>query len=51
VLFADPDAPSRVRSELDAELAAHDFTDAESAVGCAHEAHSPVRVTGLLSTG
>jgi dihydroorotate dehydrogenase (NAD+) catalytic subunit len=51
VLFADPDAPFRVRSELDAELAAHDFSGADDAVGSAHEASSPVRLTGLLSTG
>jgi dihydroorotate dehydrogenase (NAD+) catalytic subunit len=50
VLFADPDAPSRVRSELDAELAAHGFSDADNAVGCAHESSAGVRITGLLST-
>jgi len=37
VLFADPDAPRRVRSELEAELATHGFRDADEARGAAHE--------------
>jgi dihydroorotate dehydrogenase (NAD+) catalytic subunit len=37
VLFADPDAPRRVRSELEAELATHGFRDADQARGAAHE--------------
>ena len=36
VLFADPDAPTRVRSELEAELAAHGFAHPDNAVGAAH---------------
>ncbi len=36
VLFADPEAPARVRAELAAELARHDFGRAEDAVGAAH---------------
>jgi dihydroorotate dehydrogenase (NAD+) catalytic subunit len=51
VLFTDPEAPARVRSELHAELAAHGFSDAENAVGCAHDAASPVHFSPLLSTG
>jgi dihydroorotate dehydrogenase (NAD+) catalytic subunit len=38
VLFADPAAPGRVRAELEAELAAHGFADADNAVGAAHAA-------------
>jgi dihydroorotate dehydrogenase (NAD+) catalytic subunit len=37
VLFADPAAPGRIRAELEAELAAHGFADADNAVGAAHE--------------
>ncbi|MGZ4394970.1 MAG: dihydroorotate dehydrogenase [Gaiellaceae bacterium] len=37
VLFCDPGAPTRVRAELEAELAAHGFADADNAVGAAHE--------------
>jgi dihydroorotate dehydrogenase (NAD+) catalytic subunit len=33
VLFSDPEAPSRVRAELAAELAAHDLGAAQDAVG------------------
>jgi dihydroorotate dehydrogenase (NAD+) catalytic subunit len=40
VLFADPAAPGRIRAELEAELAAHGFADADNAVGAAH-AHHP----------
>jgi dihydroorotate dehydrogenase (NAD+) catalytic subunit len=36
VLFADPAAPNRIRVELEAELAAHGFADADNAVGAAH---------------
>jgi dihydroorotate dehydrogenase (NAD+) catalytic subunit len=36
VLFSDPAAPGRVRVELEAELAAHGFADADNAVGAAH---------------
>jgi dihydroorotate dehydrogenase (NAD+) catalytic subunit len=38
VLFADPDAPVRVRSELSAELAALGLRDPADAVGAAHRA-------------
>src|SRR5205814_7750679 len=37
VLFADPDAPARIRSELEAELAAHGFSGPDEARGTAHE--------------
>jgi dihydroorotate dehydrogenase (NAD+) catalytic subunit len=37
VLFADPAAPARIRSELDAELTAHGFASADNAVGAAHD--------------
>ena len=36
VLFADPDAPARVRAELDAELAARDYADVDAAYAKAH---------------
>jgi len=35
-LFADPDAPRRVRAELETALAAHGFERADEAVGGAH---------------
>jgi dihydroorotate dehydrogenase (NAD+) catalytic subunit len=41
VLFSDPEAPGRVRGELDAELAAHGFASADNAVGAAHESDAP----------
>jgi dihydroorotate dehydrogenase (NAD+) catalytic subunit len=37
VLFADPDAPARVREELAAELAARGLRDPAEAVGLAHD--------------
>jgi dihydroorotate dehydrogenase (NAD+) catalytic subunit len=40
VLFADPDAPSRVRSELAAELERHGLARIEDAVGLAHRAET-----------
>ena len=40
ILFADPDAPSRVRDELEAELAAHGFANVDDARGIAHSATS-----------
>jgi dihydroorotate dehydrogenase (NAD+) catalytic subunit len=42
VLFADPDAPRRVRSELEAELAALGLDRPEDAVGLAHEQRTPI---------
>jgi dihydroorotate dehydrogenase (NAD+) catalytic subunit len=36
-LFADPGAAARIRSELEAELAAHGFANPDNAVGVAHE--------------
>jgi dihydroorotate dehydrogenase (NAD+) catalytic subunit len=36
ILFADPDAPARIRSELEAELSAHGFAHPGNAVGAAH---------------
>jgi dihydroorotate dehydrogenase (NAD+) catalytic subunit len=38
VLFADPAAPARIRAELEGELAAHGFADADNAVAAAHAA-------------
>jgi dihydroorotate dehydrogenase (NAD+) catalytic subunit len=43
VLFADPDAPGRVRRELAEELAAHSLSSAEDATGLAHSS-GPVTV-------
>ena len=43
VLFADPDAPGRVRRELAEELAAHGLSRAEDATGLAHSS-GPVTV-------
>ena len=37
VLFADPGAPERVRTELELELRGHGLATAEDAVGLAHE--------------
>lgn len=36
VLFSHPGAPARIRAELESELAAHGFADADNAVGAAH---------------
>jgi len=36
-LFADPDAPSRVRAELDAELAMRSYADVDAAHAIAHQ--------------
>jgi dihydroorotate dehydrogenase (NAD+) catalytic subunit len=54
VLFADPDAPARVRAELAAECLAHGFESADDARGRAHdvvsttpEHRASVRVTGI----
>ena len=41
VLFSDPAAPGRVRAELDTELAAHGFADADNAVGAAQAPDLP----------
>ena len=38
VLFADPAAPDRIRAELEGQLAAHGFADADNAVAAAHAA-------------
>jgi dihydroorotate dehydrogenase (NAD+) catalytic subunit len=43
VLFADPEAPARIREELAAEAAAHGFAEPEDALGAAHGA---VEATG-----
>jgi dihydroorotate dehydrogenase (NAD+) catalytic subunit len=43
VLFSGPFAPSRIRAELDAELAAHGLSSAEEACGIAHERALPRR--------
>jgi dihydroorotate dehydrogenase (NAD+) catalytic subunit len=37
ILFSDPAAPTRIRAELEAELAAHGFAEPDNAVGAAHE--------------
>ena len=37
VLFADCDAPARVRAELEQEVARLGFTRVEDAIGAAHE--------------
>jgi hypothetical protein len=37
-LFADPGAAGRIRAELEAELAALGFANADNAVGVAHAA-------------
>jgi dihydroorotate dehydrogenase (NAD+) catalytic subunit len=57
-LFADPGAPTRVRAELAAELAAHGFADPDNAVGVAHvsadstlDPRSRVRPAKHLHTG
>jgi dihydroorotate dehydrogenase (NAD+) catalytic subunit len=49
VLFADPEAPARVRDELAGELSAHGFVAVDDAFACAHEEHSPVTVSRELS--
>jgi dihydroorotate dehydrogenase (NAD+) catalytic subunit len=41
VLFCDPAAPERIRAELEAELAAHGFANADNAVGAAHSSDLP----------
>jgi dihydroorotate dehydrogenase (NAD+) catalytic subunit len=40
ILFADPDAPARVRSELDAECSARGYAAPSDAHAIAHEAHA-----------
>jgi dihydroorotate dehydrogenase (NAD+) catalytic subunit len=45
VLFADPDTPSRVRAELDAELAAHGYPDLDTAYAAAHAESLSTRTT------
>jgi dihydroorotate dehydrogenase (NAD+) catalytic subunit len=42
VLFADPDAPARIRAELAGELAARGLGSAEDAVGKAHARTAPL---------
>ncbi len=37
ILFSDPAAPSRIKAELEAELAARGFAETDNAVGAAHE--------------
>ena len=43
-LFADPDAPARVRAELDAERSARGFESADDARGVAHRTDADARV-------
>ena len=57
-LFSDPGAPVRIRSELEAELAAFGFVNADNAIGAAHVVPDPtldpksrVRVEKTLHTG
>ncbi len=40
ILFADPDAPTRIRAEVDAECSARGFTSADEFVRIAHDASS-----------
>ena len=40
-LFSDPGAPSRIRSELNAELAARGFASLDNIVGVAHDPEAP----------
>ena len=37
ILFADPDAPARIRAELDAECSARGYASTQDIVGVAHE--------------
>jgi dihydroorotate dehydrogenase (NAD+) catalytic subunit len=48
VLFADPDAPRRVRRELDAELQARGIASPAQATGLAHEAR-PLRAPVVVA--
>jgi len=48
VLFADPDAPTRIRDELAAETAAHGFASTDDARGVAHVAETHVAHTTRL---
>jgi dihydroorotate dehydrogenase (NAD+) catalytic subunit len=57
-LFADPGAPGRIRAELEAELAAFGFANADNVVGAAHGAgdatldpESRLRLEKHLHTG
>ena len=49
VLFADPEAPARVRSELEAELTAHGFCRPEDVVGLAHQAPAAAARTSIAA--
>jgi dihydroorotate dehydrogenase (NAD+) catalytic subunit len=40
ILFSDPNAPGRVRIELDAECSSRGYADARDAIGVAHDASS-----------
>jgi dihydroorotate dehydrogenase (NAD+) catalytic subunit len=40
-LFSDPGAPSRIRSELSAELAARGFVSPDNVIGAGHEPEAP----------
>jgi dihydroorotate dehydrogenase (NAD+) catalytic subunit len=48
VLFADPEAPRRVRRELDAELRERGIASPEQATGVAHEAR-PLRASTVVA--
>jgi dihydroorotate dehydrogenase (NAD+) catalytic subunit len=50
VLFADPDAPGRVRDELAAELSALGLAHARDAVGLAHDSASTLKERSSVST-
>jgi dihydroorotate dehydrogenase (NAD+) catalytic subunit len=57
-LFADPGAATRIRGELEAELAAHGFANSDNAVGAAHapaqatlDPRSRVKARKSLHTG
>jgi dihydroorotate dehydrogenase (NAD+) catalytic subunit len=40
ILFSEPAAPTRIRAELEAELAAHGFAEPDNAVGVAHKSEA-----------
>jgi len=54
ILFADPAAPARIRAELEVELAARGFVEADNAVAAAHGAEAgtldPTSRVGLEKT-
>jgi dihydroorotate dehydrogenase (NAD+) catalytic subunit len=45
VLFADPDAPARIRSELAAELEVHGYASVDAAYATVHESTLSIATT------